>query len=100
MGDLNQRVHGVVAGYARKGLNGESYLTRSEDGTVFTVVGIGRVEGKHISNVSLVVRVVDQTVIVERDQNDKPVVDALVQSGIAREQIILAYRGEPVPESV
>ncbi len=100
MDTLNQQVQSVVAGYARKGLNGESYLTKSDDGSVFTVVGVGRVQGKHISNVSLVVRVVGHCVIVERDQNDKPVVDALVQVGIPREQIILAYTGEPIPEGV
>jgi hypothetical protein len=99
MGTLKQQVQEVVAGYARKGLNGESYLTKSDDESVFTVVGIGRIQGRHISNVSLFVRVVDNVVIVERDQTDKPVVDALVQAGISREQTILAYIGEPVPAS-
>lgn len=34
------------------------------------------------------------------DMNNQPPVDALVQAGLPRERIILAYAGEPVPESV
>jgi hypothetical protein len=41
---------------------------------------------------------VNDQIIIERDINNKPLVDALVQNGIPREQIILAYAGEPVEE--
>lgn len=44
------------------------------------------------------VRIFEDVVIIERDQNDKLVVDALMQAAISREKIILAYAGEPVPE--
>lgn len=100
MDTLKQTVRDVVAGYAGKVLNGYSYLTQNEDGSVYTVVDVAQVKGKHISGVSLVVRIVDSKVIVERDQNDKVVVDALMQAGIKRENIILAYAGEDVPEVV
>ena len=100
MASLKQTVHDVVAGYAGKALNGYSYLTQSEDGLVFTVVDVARIQGKHISGISLVVRIADDLIIVERDQNDKIVLDALLQVGIPRSQIILAYADEPVPESV
>lgn len=100
MDTLKQIVHQVVAGYVGKVLNGYSYLTQSVDGDVYTVVDVPQVKGKHISGVSLVVRIVGDKVVVERDQNDKLVVDALVQAGIARRDIILAYAGEPVPEIV
>jgi hypothetical protein len=100
MASLNETVRGVVAEYAGKALNGYSYLTQSDDGNIFTVVDVARVKGKHISGVSLIVRVAEGKVIVERDQNDKLVVDALLQAGIQREAIILAYAGEPVPEIV
>jgi hypothetical protein len=88
-----------VAGYAGKVLNGYSYLTQSEDGLVYTVVDVARIQGKHVSGVSLVVRIAGEFIIVERDQNDKTVLDALLQAGIPRNQIILAYAGEPVPET-
>ncbi len=98
MDSLKQTVREVVAGYAGKVLNGYSFLTHTDDGSVFTVFDVARLNGRHISGVSLVVRIVDDIVIVERDQNDKLVVDALVQASIPREKIILAYAGEPVPE--
>src|SRR5262245_14442385 len=97
MNSLKAIVRQVVAGYAGQGLNGISYLTQSDDGSVFTVTDFARVRGEHISGVSVVVRIVDDMIIVERDQNDKIVKDALIQAGIPREKIILAYAGEPVP---
>lgn len=100
MDTLKQTVREVMQGYAGKVLNGYSYLTQNEDGSVFTVVVVTHLQGKHYSGVSLVVRIVGDHVIIERDQNDKIVLDALVQAGIPRQQIILAYAGEPVPENV
>jgi hypothetical protein len=100
MDSLKQTVRNVAAGYAGKMLNGHSYLTHNDDGTVFTVVDVARVKGQHISNVSLVLRIVGDMVIVERDQNDKIVLDALLQAGVPRSQIILAYAGEPVPATI
>lgn len=90
----------VLEGYTGEALNGYSYLTESKDGTAFTVVSIGYVPDKRIVDAGLIVRVADGRVIVERDVNDKPLVDALVQAGISRDQIVLAYAGEPVSESV
>jgi hypothetical protein len=100
MDSMKDTVRQVVAGYAGKALNGYSYLTHSDDGLVFTIVDVARIQGKHIAGVSLVVRIAEKHVIVERDQNDKLVVDALVQAGIPRDKIILAYAGEPVPEII
>lgn len=81
--------------YARKGLNSQSYLTHNDDNTVFTVVTT--INGKNTSFMSLLVRILTDTVVIERDQNDKPLVDALVQAGVSRNRIILTYAGEPVP---
>ncbi|MCE7946349.1 MAG: hypothetical protein DYG88_02870 [Chloroflexi bacterium CFX4] len=99
MDSLKQTVREVVAGYARKGLNSQGYLTQGEDGTLFTVVVVSQIKDKHFSDTSLIVRIVGEHIIIERDQNDKPLVEALLQAGIPRKQIILAYAGEPVPES-
>lgn len=99
MASLKQTVREVVAGYAGKVLNGYSTLTQNDDGSVYTVVDVAHVKGKHVSGVSVIVRIVGDKVIVERDQNDKLVMDALIQAGIPRHDIILAYAGEAVPES-
>jgi hypothetical protein len=90
----------VLEGYTGEALNGYSYLTESKDGIAFTVVSIGYLPDKRIVDAGLIVRLVGDQIIVERDVNDKPLVDALVQAGVSRDQIVLAYAGEPVSESV
>ncbi len=97
MDSLRDAVRTVMSGYARKGLNSHSYLTRNEDDMILSVVTVP--SGKSNSFVSLLVRVLAETVIIERDQNDKPLVDALMEAGVPRNRIVLAYAGEPVPES-
>jgi XisI protein len=89
-----------MLGYAGEALNGYSYLTSSADQDVFTVVSVGKVRDERIVNTALLVRLVHDLIIIERDINSKPLVDALVQAGISREQIILAYAGEFVPEPI
>lgn len=87
-----------LKGYAKKGFNAVSYLTTSADEQHFVVMSIGKVHKKRIMNIGLVVELVGNKIIIDEDINTKPLVDALVQAGIPREQIILAYAGEPVPE--
>ena len=70
----------------------------------FDFVGI-RVVGKsqalgnaHDMGISLVVRIIGEKVIVEHDTNNKPAADALIQAGISRKNIVLAYV-EAIPEA-
>lgn len=99
MDNMKEIVRTVIEGYAGKVLNGYSYLTVSPDEQVFTVVAIGKAKGERFATTGLIVRLVGGLIIIERDVNDKPLVDALLQAGVPREKIILAYAGEPVPET-
>ncbi len=99
MDTLRQMLRDELLGYAREALNGYSYLTSSADGQFFAVVSIGQVRGQRIVEADLVVRVAGDRVIVERDINDKPLVDALVAAGVPREQIVLAYAGESTADA-
>jgi len=51
--------------------------------------------------VSVMARVVGDTIIIDEDTSlDKPLYEALmVNGGVPREKIILAYKGEPLPTS-
>jgi hypothetical protein len=100
MDKTKETVREVVSSYAGNALNGQTILTVSADETVFTIVGVGKFDGKRVVTVGLVVSLQEDRVIIERDVNDKPLVDALVQAGIPRQQIVLAYAGEPVEEPV
>ncbi len=66
---------------------------------MFTIVSVGEVRDRRIVDMGLVVRLINDKIVIERDVNDKPLVDALVQAGIPRQQIILAYAGEPLEAS-
>ncbi len=88
-----------MEGYAGRVLNGYSYLMSSDDGTVFAIVSIGHVRDRRIVDTGLVARLEGERIIVERDVNDKPLVDALVEAGVQRGHIVLSYAGESTEEA-
>lgn len=99
MDGLKETLVNVLRDYAGKGLNSYSYLTHSDDGQFYTVISIGQVRDKQIVETGLVVRLLHDKIVIERDINDKILADALMQAGVPREQIILAYAGETVEET-
>ena|SRR5689334_10014020 len=97
MGSLKDSVLRAMSGYAVEGLNGYSVLTMSADQSVLTIVSTATVEGKRMTTTSLIVRIDNDHVFIDHDINNKPLVDALVQAGIPRGKIVLAYSDEPIP---
>ena len=95
MDTLACSLESVMSGYAGHDLNGESFLTRSDDGSILTVISIGDLPGQHFAVTSLAARVTDGRIVIDADINDKPLVDALVAAGVPRDKIVLAYAGEP-----
>ena len=98
MDRLNNMLRAALETYTGEGINGYSYLTENKDQTVFTVVSVGQLPDKRIVDAGLIVRIMNDRIVIERDINDKPLVDALLQAGVEREQIVCAYLGEPVEE--
>lgn len=99
MNTLRDILHHVLEGYAGRALNGHSYLMSNADRQVFAIVSVGHVRDRHIVDTGLVARLVGDRIIIERDTNDKPLVDALVQAGVPRAQIVLVYAGESAEEA-
>jgi hypothetical protein len=99
METLQHTLKAVVLGYTGLGLNDESLLTASDDGRLLTVVSIGQVRGETVVDTGLIVRMIGDIIVIDRDNNSKPLVDALLQAGVPREQIVLAYAGETVPHA-
>jgi hypothetical protein len=54
---------------------------------------------EEVALVVVLARVVGDKVVIEEDTTDKKLVDALLQRGIPREKIVLAYAGEPIPDA-
>lgn len=96
MDTLRQTLKSVMSGYAGKALNGESWFTESPDSHLFTVVSFCEIQGKQCVDTSLIARVVNDHVVIDHDANNKLLVDALVQAGVPRQHIILAYAGESI----
>jgi len=64
-----------------------------------SVVSVGQVRDRRVVDTGLVARIKNNHIIIEYDVNDKPLVDALIQAGVPRKQIVLAYAGENVEEA-
>jgi hypothetical protein len=85
--------------YSGKALNGYSFLAESDDQSQFVITSIGYVRGQRIVNTAMIVELINDKIVIDKDIYDKQLVDALLQAGVPRSQIILAYAGEPVPEA-
>ena len=102
MDRLHQILHEEVLAYAGSG--GGAKLRRialmDDVRRVYGVIAIDhpRREDRRASGVIVLARIVENRVVIEEDATDKPLVDALEQRGVPREQIILAYLGEPIPD--
>jgi hypothetical protein len=96
---LNEILKRTMMGYTGRALNGHSYLTANDDKTLFTVISFGNIRERRIVNTGLVARIVDNHIIIDHDANNKPLIDALLQAGSPREQIVLAYAGEKFKEA-
>jgi len=94
---LTQILEDNMRGYAGEALNGYSYLTKSADDSVYTIVSVGHIQGRHFVETGLIARIIGRQIVIELDLNDKPLVDALLEAGVPRQQIVLAYAGEPLP---
>lgn len=83
--------------YVTTSATGLTELTTNTDMNLFTLIAIGDNNGNHFTFTALIVRLLPDTIIIEEDRNSKPLYEALLQAGIPREKIILAYAGEKVP---
>jgi hypothetical protein len=99
MDTLKQIVERELREYAGEGLNGKTYFTHSDDQSIMSIVFVGKVRDRRFATTSIMARVVGNQVVIEEDKTNKPLVDALVQAGIPREQITLAYEGESIQET-
>jgi hypothetical protein len=74
-------------------------LLDDEDLT-YGVVSVDYPQRKEGAGVVVMARLMGDKIIIEEDTTDKPLLDALLQRGVPREQILLAYQGEIIPEEL
>jgi XisI protein len=101
MAGLNEITREEVAKYAGKGRGANIILFPLLDDArqVYAVNAVDYPTREEVAMVVVLARVVGDKVVIEEDTTDKKLVDALLQRGIPRNQIILAYAGEPIPDA-
>jgi hypothetical protein len=86
----------TVKGYAVHAVGGEMVAIHNDDNSAFSVLFIGNTGDHDVINPVVMLRIANGLVIIDMDQTNKPLVDALTQAGVPREKIILAYAGESI----
>ena len=98
MDNLSKTLEETMRGYAGRGANGHSYFMKDDVEQIMSVVARFVFKGENIVDTSLLARIVGNRIIIEDDKTNKPLVDALLQAGVPRKQIVLVYAGESVEE--
>jgi hypothetical protein len=99
MASLIETVKTEVEKYAGDGFNVRLIPLLDDERRHYGIIAVDYPTRKEVATVAMMARVVGNQVVIEEDMTDKKLIDALLQAGIPRDQIILAYAGEPVPES-
>lgn len=68
------------------------------DRQTYAVIAVDHPMRKAMAGVVVLARIAAGQIVIEEDTTDRPLVDALLQRGVPRERIVLAYAGEPLPE--
>lgn len=97
--ELTHIVQYEVEDYAKgTTFGGETYPISDSDRQTYAVIIVPDVPRKYKAGVVVAARIVNDKVIIDEDITDRPLWEELVRAGIPREQIILAYAGEKLPE--
>ena len=100
--DLDAIVQHEVADYNNAvAWKAKGYYLADKDNGIYTVIDVPDVDHPTARQPIIVVmaRIVDDKVIIDEDTTDRPLYEELMRNGIPREQIILAYAGETLPET-
>jgi hypothetical protein len=101
MDNLNQIVSEEVKKYnsGGRGAGAIFFFLADDQRQTYAVNAVLYPKRTRSAGAVVMARVVGDRVIIEYDGTDKPLLDALLQRGIPREQIVLAYQGEPIPDA-
>lgn len=100
MDTLEKILRAEMEKYAIQGLNDEAYFAIAEPQKTYFIVGISEFDSARQVDTDIIVRLINDKIVIEKDMNSKPLVDALIDAGVPRDSIVLAYEGEEVPTQV
>lgn len=87
--DLRAILEESMRGYTVKGMNGYTYLTINDDKTRYAVIAIAD-DNKPRPFPGIAAHLEQDSIVIYHDGNNK----SLVQNGVPRDKIVLAYVGE------
>ncbi len=85
--------------FAGEGHNAYSYLTTNDAGQVYAVIDFATVNQQWLVGAVLIVRLVDDVIYIDRDQNTPTLFEALQARGVPTQQIVLTYQTQFQPAS-
>ncbi len=97
MAHLAEIVKDTVLTYASGGSDLETFVLSNQEKNIYAVLVTDVPVQQQPMNIVVSARVIGDKVVIDEDTTDRPLIDALVQKGIPRENIICAYAGEAVP---
>jgi hypothetical protein len=95
--NLTAIVEQEVAWYANaRSWKADLYYIEDEKHQIFTVIGVPHKDHPLMKNAGITVmaRIVGDTVVIDEDKTDRPLFESLVEAGIPRKKIVVAYAGE------
>jgi len=100
MVDIRETVKSVVRWYAGsgRGLNTRVFPALDDENQVYAVMDVLYPVRDDVAGVIVLVRIVGDKVVIEEDTTNRPIRDRLIEEGIPRENIVLVYAGEPIPD--
>ncbi|NJO07799.1 MAG: XisI protein [Chloroflexaceae bacterium] len=101
MDNLKRTVREEVEKYATggRGANILLFAILDDERGIYAVNAVDYLKRDDVAGVVVLARVVGDRVVIEEDMTDKKLVDALQQREISRDQIVLAYAGETIPDA-
>lgn len=76
------------------------YFLTDDKQLAYAVVDVPNNPRTYPTEIVVMARVVGDYIVIDEDTTDKPLVEALiVNAGLPREKIVLAYQGESIPVS-
>lgn len=98
---LKQTLREEVQKYAAggRGANILLFAILDDEQSIYAVNAVDYPKRQDVAGVVILARLVGNIVVIEEDMTDKKLVEALMQRGILRDQIVLAYDGEAIPDA-
>ena len=85
-------------GRSARGANIRLFSILDDEQNIYAVNAVDYPSRQDVAGVVILARLVGNIIVIEEDMGDKKLVDALMNRNISRDQIVLAYDGEAIPD--